>query len=354
VTVYESRPQAGGMLRYALPEYRLPKKVLDKEIELVERLGVKFQFNVSVGDGVTLNDLASQFDSVFLAIGTWKEGWVYLPGTELTGVMPALPFLEGVARNQDVPVGKSVVVIGGGNAAIDSARTARRLGADVTIVYRRERKDMPAIPEEIEAAEHEGAKLVYLAAPHRIVGDKNGKVRALEAVRTKLGEFDSSGRRRPVPTDEVIRIDCDTVILAVGEKVDPDFARASGLSIKEAGTIEVDRYTLETSRDGFYAGGDLITGASNVSNAMGIGKKAARNIDKRLMGVERQQMLIPAFDYQMEPPETPSESARHVPAELPAAQRAQSYAEVSLGLTAVAAREETFRCLRCDIRSAER
>jgi NADH-quinone oxidoreductase subunit F len=354
VTVYESRPQAGGMLRYALPEYRLPKKVLDKEIELIERLGVKFQFNVSVGDGVTLNDLASQFDSVFLAIGTWKEGWVYLPGTELTGVMPALPFLEGVARNQDVPVGKSVVVIGGGNAAIDSARTARRLGADVTIVYRRERKDMPAIPEEIEAAEHEGAKLVYLAAPHRIVGDKNGKVRALEAVRTKLGEFDSSGRRRPVPTDEVIRIDCDTVILAVGEKVDPDFAKASGLSIKEAGTIEVDRYTLETSRDGFYAGGDLITGASNVSNAMGIGKKAARNIDKRLMGVERQQMLIPAFDYQMEPPETPSESARHVPAELPAAQRAQSYAEVSLGLTAVAAREETFRCLRCDIRSAER
>ena len=116
-----------------------------------------------------------------------------------------------------------MVVIGGGNAAIDSARTARRLGADVTIVYRRERRDMPAIPEEIEAAEHEGAKVVYLAAPHRIVGDKNGQVRAIEAVRTKLGEFDTSGRRRPVLTDEVIRFECDTVILAVGEKVDPDF-----------------------------------------------------------------------------------------------------------------------------------
>jgi NADH-quinone oxidoreductase subunit F len=354
VTVYDSRPAAGGMLRYALPEYRLPKAVLDKEIELIERLGVKFEFNVSVGESPTLNDVAHQYDAVFMAIGTWKEAWVYLPGTELTGVIPALPFLEGVSRGEPVPVGKNVVVIGGGNAAIDSARTARRLGADVTIVYRRERKDMPAIPEEIEAAEHEGAKIVYLAAPHRIVGDKNGQVRAIEAVRTKPGEFDLSGRRRPVPTDEVIRIDCDSVILAVGEKVDPDFCRASGLKIKEAGTIEVDRYTLETSRERFYAGGDLITGASNVSNAMGIGKKAARNIDKRLMDLERFQTLIPDFEYQMEPPEKPSESARHAPAEMSAALRVQSYAEVSLGLTPVAALEETARCLRCDIRSGER
>ena len=353
VTVYDSRPAAGGMLRYALPEYRLPKAVLNKEIELIERLGVEFQFNVNVGEGVTLNDIAKEHDAVFLAIGTWKEAWVYLPGTELTGVIPALPFLEGMSRGEPVPVGKNVVVIGGGNAAIDSARTARRLGADVTIVYRRERKDMPAIPEEIEAAEHEGAKLVYLAAPHRIVGDKDGRVHAIEAVRTKPGEFDTSGRRRPVPTDEVIRIDCDSVILAVGEKVDPDFCKASGLKIKEDGTIEVDRYSLETSRDRFYAGGDLITGASNVSNAMGIGKKAARNIDKRLMAQERFASLIPDFDYSMEPPETPSERGRHVPAEMPAAQRVQSYAEVSLGLTAVAAMEETSRCLRCDIRSVE-
>jgi NADH-quinone oxidoreductase subunit F len=354
VTVYESRPQAGGMLRYALPEYRLPKKVLDKEIELIERLGVKFEFNVNVGEDLGLNDLGNKYDAVFLAIGTWKEGWVYLPGTELSGVMPALPFLEGVERHQNLPIGEKVVVIGGGNAAIDSARTARRLGADVTIVYRRERKDMPAIPDEIEAAEHEGAKLLYLAAPHKIVGDSKGHVKALEAVRTKLGEFDTSGRRRPVLTDEVIRIDCDSVILAVGEKVDPDFCKASGLKIHEAGTIEVDRYTLETSRDGFYAGGDLITGASNVSNAMGIGKKAARNIDKRLMDRERFPSLVPAFVYQMEPPQTLSEFGRHVPAEVPAAERVQSYAEVSLGLTDVAATEETFRCLRCDLRSVER
>jgi NADH-quinone oxidoreductase subunit F len=144
------------------------------------------------------------------------------------------------------------------------------------------------------------------------------------------------------------------VILAVGEKVDPDFSKASGLKVKEDGTIEVDRYSLETSREGFYAGGDLITGASNVSNAMGIGKKAARNIDKRLMERERFPSLIPDFVYEMVPPETPSEFARHVPGEIPAAERVRSYAEVSLGLSAVAAIEETSRCLRCDIRSVER
>jgi NADH-quinone oxidoreductase subunit F len=213
---------------------------------------------------------------------------------------------------------------------------------------------MPAIPEEIEAAEHEGARLVYLAAPHRIIGDKNGQVKALEAVRTKLGEFDTSGRRRPVPTDEVVRIECDTVILAVGEKVDPDFCKASGLKVKEAGTIEADRYTLETSRERFYAGGDLITGASNVSNAMGYGKKGARNIDKKLMGQKRFPALFPEFAFSMEPPEKQSESARHVPSEMAAAQRVQSHAEVSLGLTPVAAMDETSRCLRCDIRGAER
>ena len=342
------------MLRYALPEYRLPKKVLDKEIELIERLGVEFKFNVNVGEDLTLNDLAAQFEAVFLAIGTWKEGWVYLPGTELTGVMPALPFLEAMSREEQVPVGKKVVVIGGGNAAVDSARSARRLGADVTIVYRRERKDMPAIPEEIEAAEDEGVKVTYLLAPHRILGDKNGRVKALEAVKTKLGEFDTSGRRRPVSTDEVIRIECDTVILAVGEKVDPDFCKASGLRLKEAGTIEVERYSLETSRDRFYAGGDLITGASNVSNAMGIGKKAARNIDKRLTDQERAATLIPEFAYSMVVPEHPSERNRHIPAEMPGAKRVLSNVEVSLGLTPVAALEETARCLRCDIRSGER
>ncbi len=352
VTCYDSRPAAGGMLRYALPEYRLPQNVLDKEIEIIERLGVEFRFNVEVGNDITLNDIADEYDAVFLSIGTWKEAWVHLPGTELTGVIPALSFLEAMARGESVPVSKSVVVIGGGNAAVDSARTARRMGADVTIVYRRERKDMPAIVEEIEAAENEGAKIAYLASPNRIIGDADGKVRAIEVVRTRPGEFDESGRRRPVPTDEIMRIDCDSVILAVGERVDPDFCEASGLRVQDDGTLEVDRYSLETSRERFYAGGDLITGASNVSNAMGIGKKAARNIDRRLMD-RLTPSVLPEFVYQMEPPDPPSEVGRHTPAELPAAERVGTYAEVSVGLTPTAALHETHRCLRCDVRSLE-
>ena len=147
VTVYDSRPEAGGMLRYALPEYRLPKAVLAKELELIERIGVTFELNAPVADAATLNDLAHEYDAVFLAIGTWKETAVALAGSELTGVLHALPFLEGVARGDQLPVGRRTVVIGGGNAAIDSARSSRRMGSEVTVIYRRERKDMPAIAE---------------------------------------------------------------------------------------------------------------------------------------------------------------------------------------------------------------
>ncbi|MGA2436771.1 MAG: FAD-dependent oxidoreductase, partial [Bryobacteraceae bacterium] len=274
--------------------------------------------------------------------------WVYLPGTELKGVMPALLFLEAVAKNEPVALGKKVVVIGGGNAAIDSARTAIRMGAEVTVVYRRERKDMPAIEEEIEAAEAEGASIAYLAAPHRIVG-VHGVVKALEAVKTKLGEFDASGRRKPVATDEVLSFKCDTVILAVGEKVDMDFAKASGLTLKESGTVEVDRFTLETSRDKFYAGGDVITGASNVSNAMGLGKKAARQIDERLMGANRVAEIAPKLEYSQTVPAETSECPRHVPGQVPAKKRAKSFDEVSTGLTQIQTLEEANRCLRCDV-----
>jgi NADH-quinone oxidoreductase subunit F len=349
VTVYESHSEAGGMLRFALPEYRLPKAVLSKEIDLIRHLGVKFIFNTSVGTDITLNDLSIDFDAVFLSIGTWKEAWVYLAGTELKGVMPALLFLEGIAKNGPVPLGQRVAIIGGGNAAIDSARTALRRGATVTVIYRRERKDMPAIQEEVLAAEQEGAHFVFLAAPHRIVGE-NGAVRAVEVVKTRLGEFDSSGRRRPISTEEILSFKCDTVILAVGESVDRDFCKASGLTIHENGTLVFDRYTLETSRDKFYAGGDLISGASNVSNAMGYGKKAARSIDQRLMGETRPEDLLTNFEYDQTPPEHVSESGRHHPHPLPAKQRVKDFQEAVLPLTAEEALEEASRCLRCDIR----
>jgi NADPH-dependent glutamate synthase beta subunit-like oxidoreductase len=287
---------------------------------------------------------------VFLSIGTWKESWVYLPGTELKGVIPALPFLEGIASGATTATGRRVTVIGGGNAAVDSARSAVRMGAQATILYRRQRKDMPAIKEEVDAAEQEGVRLQFLYTPHRILGNGQGEVRGIEIEKTHLGEYDHSGRRKPVPTGEVVRLDCDTVVLAVGETVDLDFVRASGLSLAEAGTFVVDRYTLETSRPKFYAGGDVITGASNVSNAMGYGKKAARKMDEKLMGAKRFHLLFGGFEYSQEPPETPSPSPRHHSAELSPLVRIRGEDEVVLGLTPDEANDEASRCLRCDVR----
>ncbi len=350
VTVFEEREEAGGMLRFAIPEYRLPKSVLRRELELIERSGVRFVFNARVGTDISLNDLADQFDAMFLSIGTWKESWLYLPGTELKGVYPALPFLEKVAKGEDVGLGWRAAIIGGGNAAIDSARTLLRTGAAVTIFYRRERNDMPAIDEEIQAAEQEGVRFVFLAAPHRIVGDAAGNVKAIEIVKTRLGEYDKSGRRRPIPTHEVQRFECDSVILAVGETFDSDFCRASGLELKEEGTIKVDRLTLETSRTNFYAGGDVITGASNVSNAMGGGKQAAREMDARLMGERRWDRLFARFEPNNAASAEPSLSRRHVSRELAPQSRVRTQDEVVAGLSAEEAAEECKRCLRCDLR----
>ena len=349
VTVYDSKSEAGGMLRFALPEYRLPKGILRREIELIERLGVKFSFNTRVGVDVALNDLDDHFDMVFLSIGTWKESWVYQSGTELKGVYPALNFLEAVAAGQDVNLGRRVAIIGGGNAAIDSARTSLRKGCDVTVFYRREYKDMPAIDEETQAAKEEGAKFVFLAAPHRVIGDAKGNVKAIEVVKTRLGEYDSSGRRKPIATNEVQRFECDSVIFAVGETVDLDFARASGLVLKENGTIEVNRFTHETSRPRFYAGGDLVTGASNVSNAMASGKQAARSIDLQLMETDRWNGLYPEMAYEQAPPEEPSSNRRHTGHALTASARVRSQEEVVTGLSHEDVLDESSRCLRCDV-----
>ena len=352
-TVYDPNSEPGGMLRYALPEYRLPNSVLDKEIELIRRLGVKFVGNTRVGADLSLDELESRHDVVFLAIGTWRESSVRMTGADLGGVMSSLHFLEAVSKTQETRLGRAVVIIGGGNSAIDSARTALRLGSKVTIVYRRERKDMPAIREETEAAEAEGARIVFLVAPHRIIGNKEGKVQAIEVIKTRLGEFDKSGRRRPIPTEEILRLDCDTVIFAVGESVDAEFVRSSGIKVKDSGVIEVDRYTLETSRPRFFAGGDAISGASNVVNAMGYGKKAARLIDEHLTGARRFTQVFPEFEYDQEPPAQPSESRRHTVSELPAAERVSHFREATVGLTPVEAMEECCRCLRCDVRNGD-
>jgi len=351
VTVFDEKSEAGGMLRFAIPEYRLPKSVLSREVELIERMGVKFVFNTRVGFELSLNEMADRFDSVFISIGTWKESWLYLPGTELKGVHAALLFLESVAKNEEIRVGRRVAVIGGGNAAIDSVRTARRIGAQATVFYRRDRKDMPAIEEEVIAAEEEGVEFVFRAIPHRILGDAEGNVKAIEVVKAQPGEYDKSGRRKPVPTGEIQRYECDTVILGVGEIFDQDFCRASGLELKEEGTIIVDRFSLETSRPNFYAGGDVISGASNVSNAMEYGKRAARNIDESLMGEARWEKLIPDFNYEQRVPEEANTATRHHARCVAAKVRVQSQVEVVTGMAPEEAWEEACRCLRCDIRT---
>jgi NADH-quinone oxidoreductase subunit F len=192
---------------------------------------------------------------------------------------------------------------------------------------------------------------MFLVAPHRIIGDTKGNVKAIELVKTCLGEYDRSGRRKPVMTAEIQRFECDSVIFAIGETVDLDFARASGLVLKESGTIEVNRFTLETSRPRFYAGGDLVTGASNVSNAMSYGKQAARSIDLQLMEADRWQQIYPRFDYEQKPPEEPSPSRRHSGHPLSPLVRVHSQDEIVAGLTPEQALDECCRCLRCDVKT---
>jgi len=319
-------------------------------VEYIRRAGVTIETGREVGSIQELLDAG--FDAVYVAIGAQESAELSITGEHREGVEDTLAFLRQANSGRLAEVDGRVVVIGGGNAAIDAARTALRTGADVTVVYRRERKDMPAIEEETVAAQEEGVKFLFWSAPHRIIGDADGNVKAIEVVKTRPGEYDKSGRRKPMPTDEIQRFDCDTVVLGVGETFDQDFCRASGLALKEGGTIIVDRFSLETSRANFYAGGDVITGASNVSNAMDYGKRAARNIDERLMGESRWERIFPDFSYRQQVPDEPSNSRRHASRALAPKQRARSSDEVVIGMDPEQAWEEAGRCLRCDIRSA--
>lgn len=349
VTVFEEHGEPGGMLRFALPAYRLPREVLDREIEIIRRLGVAFVLNTRIGSDVTLSDLETKFSAVFLSLGTWKETEVRVDGSELGGVYGALHFLEGEARGEPARLGERVVIIGGGNAAIDCARTVVRRGASATVIYRRERKDMPAIAEEVEAAEEEGVRFIFLASPRRIVGDDQRSVKAIEVTKTRLGAFDTSGRRRPIDTGEIQTVACSSVLLAVGESADSEFCRTTGLEMKRSGTLVVDRYALTTSRENVYAGGDFIVGATNVVTAMGYGKEAARSIDHYLTDESHFAAIMPHFEYDQTPPQ-PSPCGRHHAHFLPVEVRARSFAEAVSALHPAEAREESCRCLRCDIR----
>lgn len=279
VTIFEASAEAGGMLRKCIPEYRLPKEALDGEIQFVKDLGVEIKTGVKVGKDIGFDDLSKDnYKAIFVGVGADKSQKLKIAGTDLKGVVHALEFLWNVNCGENVDVGKDVVVIGGGNVAMDAARIALKSGAEhVSVLYRRSRDEMPAIPWEIEEAEAEGVKIEYLVAPRRFLGE-NGKVAAVECVRVQLGEPDESGRRKPIPIEgSEFTCKTDMVILAVGEVPNLEFL-PKNVELDDDGTVWVNPITMETSVKGVFAGGDAVTGPATVIEAICAGKRAAKSI----------------------------------------------------------------------------
>ena len=293
VDVFESLHETGGVLRYGIPEFRLPKAIVNQEVDYVRSLGVRIFTNVLVGTTLDLNEMLAkgEYQAAFIGTGAGLPYFLEIPGENFNGVYSANEFLTRVNLMKayrfpeyDTPVriGKRVAVVGAGNVAMDAARTSLRLGAeDVKIVYRRSRTEMPARLEEIENAEEEGVQMFLLTNPVRIISDGKGGVGAMECIKMELGEPDASGRRRPVPVaGSEFTMDVDTVIVAVGQGPNPLLARATqGLALNRKGNIEVRDEYGATSIPGVWAGGDIVTGAATVISAMGAGKRAARGID---------------------------------------------------------------------------
>lgn len=291
VTIFESLHEAGGVLQYGIPQFRLPKNIVNREVDYIKSLGVRIETSVLVGQTITIEELKAQgYDTFFIGTGAGLPYFLNIPGENLNGVYSANEFLTRVNLmkayrfpDYDTPVrvGERVAVVGGGNVAMDAARTSLRLGAkEVYIVYRRSRAELPARHEEIENAEEEGIIFKLLNNPTRIIGNDQGEVTAIECIRMELGEPDASGRRKPVPVpDSEFQFPVDNVIVAIGQGPNPILLRNTpGLTLNKRGYIEADPETLETSMPGVFAGGDIVTGAATVIAAMGAGKKAARQM----------------------------------------------------------------------------
>lgn len=353
VTVFEALSVLGGMLRVGVPAYRLPREILDAETAIVEKIGVEIRLNTPVGENPSLNDLKEEgYRAVFLSIGCHVSKKLGIPGDELKGVWGGVEFLREVNLGGDVSVGERVVVVGGGDAAIDAARCAKRLGArQVVIVYRRSRAEMPAEDLEVERAEEEGVDIQYLAAP-TIISGESGRVKTMECIRMELGEPDESGRRKPTPIkgSEFV-LDVDMLIAAIGQV--PDFSKFSdhGLQVKRDGTLEVDPITLATCREGIFAGGDNVRGPATVIDALADGRRAALSIDRYLKGEpwEEPEQLLPvvsAEDLEL------ARVEKRLRTEMPALlveERAGNFAEVEIGLSKEMAVEEALRCLNCGV-----
>lgn len=297
VTIFEAFHVPGGVLMYGIPEFRLPKALVQKEIDSLRQLGVKIMTNMVIGKVMSLDELAEEgFEAVFIGSGAGLPSFMGIPGENLNGVYSANEFLTRINLmkaykfpDYDTPVRVTgrVAVIGGGNVAMDAARCAKRMGAEtVYIVYRRSRAEMPARVEEVHHAEEEGIIFKLLTNPVRIIGTEDGWVKGMECIEMDLGEPDASGRRRPVPRQGSEHVlDVETVIVAIGQSPNPLIKQTTpGLETHKWGGIIVDEETCATSRKGVYAGGDAVTGAATVILAMGAGKKAAKAIDEYLIG----------------------------------------------------------------------
>ncbi|MDI6814639.1 MAG: FAD-dependent oxidoreductase [Dehalococcoidales bacterium] len=345
VTVFEALPEPGGMMRVGIPDYRLPKEILNAEIEEIKGIGVEIRTNTRVD---SLEGLFEQgYDAIFLAMGAHQGVKLGIEGEDSPKVKEGVSFLRDVNLGKEVKLGDRVAVIGGGNAAIDSARTALRLGAkEVTILYRRTRAEMPASREEIEAALAEGVKVYFLVAPSRIIS-QNGELE-LECIRMKLGALDASGRRRPEPIKgSEFSMGFDTVIAAIGQR--PEIPDKFGVAAGRGNTIQVAPDTLATGREDVFAGGDAVSGPASVIEAIASGRQAAISIDKYLGGSgEIDETLAPPEKVITRYEEAEKWRRPQMPV-LAMAQRLSGFTEVELGLTKEMAIEEAKRCLRCDL-----
>ncbi len=360
VTIFEAMPKLGGMLRYGIPEYRLPKAVLDWEIQGILDLGIEARTGVKFGKDFDLSSLEGEgYNAVFLGIGAWKDALLRVEGEDLEGCYTGIDFLSRLAGGEKLPVGRVAVVIGGGNTAIDCVRNLIRLGVEkVHIVYRRTRAEMPANEVEIEAAEAEGVKFIFLAAPVSVKADENGRATHLEYLKMELGEPDASGRRRPVPVEgSETLIEAETVITAIGQSPDVSFLEGAegelaDLKTTRWNTFEVDPATLQSNIPNVFAAGDAATGPSLVVTAIGGGRRAARSIHFYVMGeevkpepLELNEKMIPGTVFDQV--EGVIRRPRAAMPELEVEERITSFVEVDQVLSEESALEESRRCLHC-------
>jgi NADH-quinone oxidoreductase subunit F len=350
VDVYEEQPLAGGVLVFGIPEYRLPKDILQKEIALIEQVGVRIYLNKEVGTDISFYDLKENYDAIYIATGTQFSRKINVQGEDLEGVYYGLDFLKDVNLNREVNIKGTIAVIGGGSTAMDAARVSVRLGAEkVIVMYRRTIEEMPADKMEIREAIEEGIDIMTLVAPVRFIGD--GRVKEVECVKMELKEFDKDGRRKPViiPGSE-FRITVDTVIPAVSQYSDLPFINKDEVETTKWGTFVADKETLMTNAEGIFAGGDVVRGSDVVITAIADGKNAARNIDKYLGGNgilnTGEEIEIPKPTDEGEVVEHERFSMKYLSSDL----RKKNFNEVAQGFHKLNAIAEAMRCLRCDRR----